>query len=655
MPITFLQQSLLWGLLAVSIPIVIHLLNRRRFRTIQWAAMDFLLKATRESRGKKKLKYIIILTARALAIAALILAIARPLVGGFLSWGGSQVDTVILILDRSPSMEQAAANGDTSRRMTAIKSVQQSLKTLNNPKLVLIDSASAEAQRVPSPDALDQLSSTAPTDTKAAIPELISTAIDYITDNSLGRCEIWLASDLQKSDWSPDDGRWDAVKAGLVDLPQKTTLRIISMASAITDNVATRVLSANRIDNELALEIEIIKSDSDNSTALPITYNINGNKSSETISFKGQSYKYSKNVALGDTKGEGYGYIDIPTDANPRDNVSFFAYGEKTAAKSYLVTEGGEPTSWLALACAPPGLNNNECEILSAQQTDQIDWENATLIIWQATLPSDSIAAKLNTYLENGGAALILPPRGESEASFLGIQWQDLETSSRGQYFIIDDWNRSDGPLRNGTDGISIPASKLKAIQRRGISGEFTALATWSDDKPFLIRQVVGDGTAIFATSLPDYSWSNLADADVLLPIIQRMIKLGGKRFSSAYSAIAGGSELMLIDGEIRTRIDGHADSKSSNAIYDAGVWKIGDRLVATNRTASEDQWMILDQDDMDALLEGSPYSLFEDQGDSDSLVKEIWKALLIAMLIFLITEALLCLQPKGANNKLKT
>ena len=88
MIISFLQQSFLWGLLAVSIPVIVHLLNRRRHRTVQWAAMDFLLKATRESRGRKKLKYIIILTSRALAIAALIFAISRPLLGGFLGWGG---------------------------------------------------------------------------------------------------------------------------------------------------------------------------------------------------------------------------------------------------------------------------------------------------------------------------------------------------------------------------------------------------------------------------------------------------------------------------------------------------------------------------------------------------------------------------------------
>ena len=58
---TFLQQAMLWGLFAVSVPIIIHLLNRRRFRTVDWGAMQFLLKATRDSRGKKRLKHLLIL------------------------------------------------------------------------------------------------------------------------------------------------------------------------------------------------------------------------------------------------------------------------------------------------------------------------------------------------------------------------------------------------------------------------------------------------------------------------------------------------------------------------------------------------------------------------------------------------------------------
>ena len=74
--------------------------------------------------------------------------------------------------------------------------------------------------------------------------------------------------------------------------------------------------------------------------------------------------------------------------------------------------------------------------------------------------------------------------------------------------------------------------------------------------------------------------------------------------------------------------------------------------MVATNRPKSEDQWQILTKGNLDTVLEGVPYKLFEDKGESESLAREIWRAFLIAMLVFLITEAILCLQPKVKNTK---
>ncbi|BDS05574.1 membrane protein [Oceaniferula spumae] len=644
---SFLQQSLLWGLLAASIPIIIHLLNRRRHRTVQWAAMEFLLKATRESRGKKKLKYLIILACRTLAIAALIFAIARPLVGGFLGWGGGKVDTVILILDRSSSMEQQSPGSRESKRASAIASVRKSLTELNSPRLVLIDSASGKAQDVPSPDALEELSSTSATDTKASIPALISTAIDYVLERSPGRTEIWVASDLQLSDWAPEEGRWEAIRTGLNDLPQNTTLRVLSLASSPTDNYSIRVLSSRRSEDELVLDLEITRTDSEGPAAVPITYSLNGTRSADKVTINGQTYQFQKRLPLGTREGTGHGFVSIPADTNLRDNVSYFAYGEDAPSKTFLVTEGGESPDWLELAAAPPGFDRSVATRVAANSAHQIDWASATLVIWQAPLPEGTIAEEFTRYLESGGAAIMFPPRGESTTNFLGLTWGEQTVAPKGQYFIIPEWDQTDGPLRNGLEGTQIPVPKLKAIKRREIVGDATTLASWDDEKTFLARKVIGDGSAIFAATLPDYTWSNLGDADVLLPVVQRMIELGDKRFGSAFAAITGSQKSLVADGETRTRLDTHSKSTSSNAPYEAGVWKLGDRLLAVNRPKSEDQWQILTNAKLDTVLEGVPYKLFEDTGESESLAREIWRAFLIAMLVFLITEAILCLQPK--------
>ena len=621
---------------------------------MQWAAMEFLLKATRESRGKKKLKYLIILACRTLAIAALILAISRPLIGGFLGWGGGKIDTVILILDRSASMEQLSKGSDQTKRQSAIASVRQSLQELNAPRLILIDSASGKVQDIPSPDALEELSSTSATDTQSSIPALISSAIDYVLDNSPGRTEIWVASDLQQSDWAPDQGQWDAIRTGITDLPQKTTLRILSLASPAYDNTSIRVTSSRRSGDELVLDLELSRTDTDGPASIPITYSLNGTRSSEKINLTGQNYQFQKRLPLGKTNGQGHGFVAIPSDTNARDNVSFFAYGEDIPSTTYIITEGGESPTWLSLAAAPPGYEASQSIELAASSAHKINWPSTALVIWQAPLPTGPVAQELSRYIESGGSALLLPPSSDSDISFLGLRWGTLSTSPRGQYFIVDDWNHADGPLRNGLEGTAIPVPKLKAIQRREILGEATALASWDDKNPFIMRKINGKGSAIFVSTLPDYTWSNLADADVLLPVVQRMIALGDTRFGSVYSALAGSQKAQTSHGEIRTRLDTHAKSNSTNAPYEAGIWKLGDRLLATNRPKAEDQQEILSQSKLDSLLEGVPYKLFEDQGQSDSLAHEIWRAFLIAMLVFMITEAILCLQKKQSQKNSK-
>ncbi|MFM7869306.1 MAG: BatA domain-containing protein, partial [Planctomycetaceae bacterium] len=61
---TFLQFSILYAFPLILLPIVIHLINQNRHKTVQWAATMFLLQAKRMVRGMAKLRYVLILIAR---------------------------------------------------------------------------------------------------------------------------------------------------------------------------------------------------------------------------------------------------------------------------------------------------------------------------------------------------------------------------------------------------------------------------------------------------------------------------------------------------------------------------------------------------------------------------------------------------------------
>src|ERR1043165_5719010 len=114
---TFLQPFVLWGLPLILLPVLIHLLNRMRHRPQPWAAMRFLISATRSSISNAKLRQWLILLLRVLAVLMLVLFLSRPLAGGWLGWALSSAPEVILVLlDRSASMETILPESATSRR-----------------------------------------------------------------------------------------------------------------------------------------------------------------------------------------------------------------------------------------------------------------------------------------------------------------------------------------------------------------------------------------------------------------------------------------------------------------------------------------------------------------------------------------------------------
>ena len=644
---TFLSPFLLWFLAAASVPVIIHLLNKRRHKTVQWAAMQFLLKATRESRGKKKLRHILILTCRALGIAALAFAAARPVVSGLLGWGAGTIDTVVLILDRSASMELRSGDGQATKRELVLQKVRDAMADIGNPRLVLIDSATGKAQEVPSPDVLAEISATAATDSAADIPALVSAATETLSTDS-GRSEIWLASDLQNSNWRPDDSeRWDAARANLAALPQKPALRVLSLTGDSAPNVSLRLLSSRRSADGLLLDLELIRSEDDRGTLnLPLTVRVNGTASGESLTLPGQSLRFQKRIAIKDEAESGHGWLSIPADGNPRDNAVFFAYGPARPVKSLIVAPKGESADYLALAAAPPGFEKQTAERIDPAAFAQTSTADYSMILWAAPLPSATNASLLEAFLKAGGQIVCLPAAEPSSETFLGMKWEPVAQAQRGKFFILQDWNKTDGPLRDGIDGTPLPAERLRAIKRAIPAGDSAPLARWEDGEPFITRKIVDRGTLWFLGSLPDYTWSNLGDADVLLPATQRILALGADRFDTSYLAEINTEPATLAPGETRARVD---DFSQDNTPHDAGVFRLGERLVAVNRPLAEDDLQIATKDNLDAMLAGTDYRLLDQVGQSadPSLSTDMWRAFLLAVLFFLISEALLCLPKK--------
>src|SRR4051812_49743157 len=101
----WLQPWMWWAAPAILLPIVIHLLNRLRYKTVHWAAMIFLLKANRAATRRAKIRQYLLLACRCLVLLFFIWALARPLVGGWIgAAAGGAPEAGVMLLGPSARM-----------------------------------------------------------------------------------------------------------------------------------------------------------------------------------------------------------------------------------------------------------------------------------------------------------------------------------------------------------------------------------------------------------------------------------------------------------------------------------------------------------------------------------------------------------------------
>jgi hypothetical protein len=112
--VQFLNPLMLIGLGAVALPVVVHLMHRRRSREVWFPSLMFLLKIDARTMRRKRLREVLILAARALLLALLALAAARPVLADRSTSGGNTA--LVVVLDTSLSMGYREENVTRFRR-----------------------------------------------------------------------------------------------------------------------------------------------------------------------------------------------------------------------------------------------------------------------------------------------------------------------------------------------------------------------------------------------------------------------------------------------------------------------------------------------------------------------------------------------------------
>jgi len=127
--LTIINPALLYiGAALATIPVIIHLLNRLRYRRVIWAAMEFLLAAHRKNARRIRLEHLILLIIRTLIVLLLAAALGRPVLKGLLARMGRSAVHRVLVIDDSFSM--AARYGVSAGEETVIKEARKTAEWL---------------------------------------------------------------------------------------------------------------------------------------------------------------------------------------------------------------------------------------------------------------------------------------------------------------------------------------------------------------------------------------------------------------------------------------------------------------------------------------------------------------------------------------------
>lgn len=653
---SFLQQWMLAGLPLVALPVIIHLINQRRFQTIQWGAMMFLLAAHRMSRGYSRLRQWLIMLFRMLAIAGLISAASRPLASGWLGLAaGSRADTTIILLDRSPSMQQRGTGTGDSKLDTGRKQLVRTFETLGSGHWVLIDSANHTPQELDSPAALRTLPSAGPASSSADLPVMLQAAHDYIRNNNAGRSEIWICSDLRESDWTAESGRWTTLRDAFLEFPQGVRFHLLAYPQTAPTNLSIRVTDVRRVQSDEGAEVLVslrITRDGggDEKVPLQVQFEIDGARSVMNVELTGLHTDFKDHrLPIEKAMTRGWGRVSIPADANPDDDDFYFAFDVPPPRRTIIVTE--EPQSErplkLVAGIAPDPALTLKPEVVSLEQLPTLEWEEISLVLWQGSLPTGAIADQLQKFVDRGGEAVFMPPRNPGSEELFGIRW--TEWAGGNDPIAIETWRGDEDLLGRTLSGAALPVGQLEIRKYCGVSGEHTPLATLRGGASLVARVPTKQGGIYFLSTTPAIQDSSLAtNGIVLYAFVQRALEAGVSVLGKTRQLDAG-----VPAGETPaqwTRLSQGDQGLSTEYPYHRGVYSSGDRLLAVNRPAVEDETRILTDTRVTELFRGLDFVRVNDQaGSLNSLIQEIWRAFMTLMLIALILEAALCL-PKLAR-----
>jgi len=522
---SFVYPWFLWALLAVAIPIIIHLFHFRRFKTVYFTNVRFLREVKEQTSARSRIKHLLVLLARILAVVALVLAFSMPYIpnkNGNTKAGNKDVS---IYFDNSFSM--AAESEDVRLLEKARKRIEEIISAYSvedKIQLLTTDFEGRDQRLLSKEDALTRLNEVKISHNVQKLSKVLARQKQALSSGKNKNKEIYLVSDFQKN---------------VTDLQAykdtSATLTLIPLQSVQNQNVAidtawfqSPVQSLNQ-PNPLVVKVRNL---SDTETPnVRMSLEINGKpRPVGTLTLPAQTSVYDTiDVPVSET-GWHEAKLTITDFPVEFDNDYYFTFNVDKQVDILQIHEG-TPNRFVQATFA-----DNDYFKATSQSAGKLDFSKFSaydLIILDEliNIPSGLIG-ELYNYANNGGNVVVFPHPEANIADYNNLSQRfnsnrlgKLDNSERKVSFINFQEFIFNDVFEERASNIQLPVTKGNfKIAKRATSGEEVILR-YRDGGTFVGKYRIGKGHLFLCAAPLSVDYSNLVseNGEIFVPMLYKM------------------------------------------------------------------------------------------------------------------------------------
>lgn len=665
---SFVYPAFLWALTALAIPVIIHLFNFRRFRTIYFTNVRFLKNIQEETATKNRLKHLLILIARMLAICGLVFAFAQPFIPSKQSTAKTKRKAVSIYIDNSFSME--AVENDEQLLNLAKRKAEEIVNayTIDDKFQLLTNDFEAKHQRMLSKEEiLQMITEVQLSPVVQPMEEVFKRQKDIINRETDKDKIVFLLSDFQKSSMNLENDTAYQVNLFKVAASSQRNVAIDS---------AWFITPVQMMNEQLQFCILVKNYSNEEVKNVPVTLKLNGQiKSITDVSIPANSeIRDTLSFIVNENKWQN-GEISVTDYPVSFDDNFYFSF-EPVSKIPVLCINGKEPNGFIQSVFEKNPLF--EFVNYSSNQIQFNDLGKFHLIILNE-LPaiSGGLAQALNQRLDEGLNLIIFPDLAadrnslnqfltENNAGVLG----DVVSTKRNVTSVNVNHPLLHGLFEKIPQNLTMPfASKSFMINSFSSTPEET-LMTFADGKPFIATYAVREGNILITAAPPVKEYTDLPVQGYFV-LTMYQFAISSEKAGEIYSTIGNEKWIRLNDLAISGDQTVHVKNQNNEFIPEmrkagnkvevnlskytniAGTYEVegssSTQTIALNYNRSESDLSFYSDEELADKFDAKNITIFDrpEQNLTGAVAQlsggtPLWKYCIIFALIFLATEILL-------------